>query len=114
MFIREFGFRHYRKQLINEAPMNVKCSRVLDQLRMYEALIAESERPILHDKPLLEPLFSLLSSYQGAPPHGETDQVVSQLCQSLCLWIGRDPSLLPVFFSCGQNDQGGYFKNMHP
>ena len=26
--------------------------------------------------------------------------------QSLCLWIGRDPTLLPVFFCVSQEDQG--------
>ena len=87
-------------------PAAHQMSRVFDQLRMYEALVAESERCILHDKPLLEPLFSLLGYYQTAPTHLETDQIVSQLIQSLCLWIGRDPSLLPVFFCCGQGDQG--------
>ena len=29
--------------------------------RMYEALVADSTRCILHDKPFLQPLFSLLA-----------------------------------------------------
>ena len=73
---------------------------------MYEMLISESDRCILHDKPLLEPLFSLLAHYQTSPESLELDRIVSQLNQSLCLWIGRDPTLLPVFFCCGQEDKG--------
>ena len=80
--------------------------RIIDQLRMYEMLISESDRCILHDKPLLEPMFSLLAHYQTSAENLELDQIVSQLNQSLCLWIGRDPTLLPVFFCCGQEDQG--------
>ena len=62
-------------------PGSYQGERVLDQLRMYEALIAESERCILHDKPLLEPLFLLLGYYRTSPTHIESDHVVSQLLQ---------------------------------
>ena len=87
---------------------------------MYEVLVADSARCILHDKPLLQPLFALLAYHQTSPVNFEADELVSQLLQvwirltnsiliyfqSLCLWIGRDPTLLPVFFCVSQEDQG--------
>ena len=48
---------------------------------MYEALVADSARCILHDKPFLQPLFQLLAYHQGAPVNFEADELVSQLLQ---------------------------------
>jgi len=87
-------------------PGAYQIERVVDQLRMYEVLVADSARCILHDKPLLQPLFALLAYHQTSPVNFEADELVSQLLQSLCLWIGRDPTLLPVFFCVSQEDQG--------
>ena len=89
-------------------PGAYQSDRVVDQLRMYEALVADSQRCILHDKPFLQPLFALLAHHQAAPVHFEADEVVSQTLQSLCLWIGRDPTLLPVFFCMSEESQGEF------
>ena len=51
---------------------------------MYEVLVADSARCILHDKPLLQPLFALLAYHQTSPVNFEADELVSQLLQ---VWI---------------------------
>lgn len=48
---------------------------------MYEVLVADSARCILHDKPLLQPLFALLAYHQTSPVNFEADELVSQLLQ---------------------------------
>jgi len=53
---------------------------------MYEVLVADSARCILHDKPLLQPLFALLAYHQTSPVNFEADELVSQLLQVFIQW----------------------------
>lgn len=38
----------------------------LEQLRMYQMLLAQAKQPLLHHKPILRPLMMLLASCAGA------------------------------------------------
>lgn len=40
----------------------------LEQLRMYQMLLAQARQPLLHHKPVLRPLMMLLASCAGAEP----------------------------------------------
>ncbi|XP_020758983.2 FHF complex subunit HOOK-interacting protein 1A [Odocoileus virginianus] len=76
----------------------------MEQLKMYEMLITQSQQPLLHHKPILKPLMMLLSSCSGtATPTVEAKLVV--LLSQLCSILAKDPSILELFFHTSE-DQG--------
>uniref|UniRef100_A0A8C9T3V8 FHF complex subunit HOOK interacting protein 1A n=1 Tax=Scleropages formosus TaxID=113540 RepID=A0A8C9T3V8_SCLFO len=76
----------------------------LEQLRMYEMLVGGSRQPLLHHKPVLRPLMTLLSSCSGTTAPAVEAQLVLLLHQ-LCSILGHDPSVLELFFHASE-DQG--------
>ncbi|XP_028973594.2 protein FAM160A1 [Esox lucius] len=90
----------------------------LEQLRMYQMLLAQARQPLLHHKPVLRPLMMLLSSCAGAGSGGggagsggggcgggavEAELVL--LLNQLCGALAKDPSVLELFFHTSE-DQG--------
>ncbi|XP_077400423.1 FHF complex subunit HOOK-interacting protein 1A-like [Vanacampus margaritifer] len=79
----------------------------LEQLRMYQMLLTEAHQPLLHHKPLLRPLMTLLASCGGAGT--ETGSCVEAelvlLLNRLCATLVKDPSVLELFFHTSE-DQG--------
>ncbi|XP_056156780.1 LOW QUALITY PROTEIN: FHF complex subunit HOOK-interacting protein 1A-like [Lampris incognitus] len=78
----------------------------LEQLRMYQMLLSQARQPLLHHKPVLRPLMTLLASCAGAAADGglvETELVL--LLNQLCDALVRDSSVLELFFHTSQ-DQG--------
>lgn len=76
----------------------------LEQLKMYEMLVAQARQPLLHHKPILRPLMMLLSSCSGtAAPQVEAELVL--LLNQLCCVLAKDPSVLELFFHTSE-DQG--------
>ncbi|XP_034412662.1 protein FAM160A1-like [Cyclopterus lumpus] len=85
----------------------------LEQLRMYQMLLAQARQPLLHHKPVLRPLMMLLASCAGpgTPPPSPSDSggVVEAelvlLLNQLCGALVKDPSVLELFFHTSE-DQG--------
>ncbi|KAK6493196.1 protein FAM160A1-like [Huso huso] len=76
----------------------------IEQLKMYEMLVVQSQQPLLHHKPVLKPLMMLLSSCSGtATPAVEAALVI--LLNQLCSILAKDPSILELFFHTSE-DQG--------
>ncbi|XP_077461402.1 FHF complex subunit HOOK-interacting protein 1A [Stigmatopora argus] len=75
----------------------------LEQLKMYEMLLGQSRQPLLHHKPVLRPLVTLLSACSGSTPGVEAQLVL--LLHQLCCVLAKDPSALELFFHAGE-DQG--------
>ncbi|XP_077575856.1 FHF complex subunit HOOK-interacting protein 1A [Stigmatopora nigra] len=75
----------------------------LEQLKMYEMLLGQSRQPLLHHKPVLRPLVTLLSACSGSSPNVEAQLVL--LLHQLCCVLAKDPSALELFFHAGE-DQG--------
>ncbi|XP_036439719.1 protein FAM160A1 [Colossoma macropomum] len=85
----------------------------LDQLKMYEMLIAQARQPLLHHKPILRPLMMLLSSCSGSAgtvsctpgTAGSVEAELVLLLNQLCCVLSKDPSVLELFFHTSE-DQG--------
>uniref|UniRef100_A0A3B4CSC8 FHF complex subunit HOOK-interacting protein C-terminal domain-containing protein n=1 Tax=Pygocentrus nattereri TaxID=42514 RepID=A0A3B4CSC8_PYGNA len=81
----------------------------LDQLKMYEMLIAQARQPLLHHKPILRPLMMLLSSCSGSAGtvvrHSSVETELVLLLNQLCCVLSKDPSVLELFFHTSE-DQG--------
>lgn len=76
----------------------------IEQLKMYEMLVAQSHQPLLHHKPILKPLMMLLSSCSGTTTPTVEEKLVVLLNQ-LCSILAKDPSILELFFHTSE-DQG--------
>ncbi|XP_053715753.1 FHF complex subunit HOOK interacting protein 1A-like [Synchiropus splendidus] len=81
----------------------------LEQLRMYQMLLAQARQPLLHHKPVLKPLMMLLASCSGAGQEADSAGVVEAelvlLLNQLCAALVKDPSVLELFFHTSE-DQG--------
>ncbi|XP_061131931.1 FHF complex subunit HOOK-interacting protein 1A-like [Syngnathus typhle] len=79
----------------------------LEQLRMYQMLLTQAHQPLLHHKPLLRPLMTLLASCggAGADAGGRVEAELVLLLYQLCVALVKDPSVLELFFHTSE-DQG--------
>ncbi|XP_029938096.1 protein FAM160A1-like [Salarias fasciatus] len=79
----------------------------LEQLRMYQMLLAQARQPLLHHKPILRPLMMLLASCAGAATDsgGVVEAELVLLLNQLCVALVKDPSVLELFFHTSE-DQG--------
>ncbi|XP_076019012.1 FHF complex subunit HOOK-interacting protein 1A-like [Genypterus blacodes] len=83
----------------------------LEQLRMYQMLLSQARQPLLHHKPVLRPLMTLLASCadSGTGTGAEGASVVEAelvlLLNQLCVALVKDPSVLELFFHTSE-DQG--------
>ncbi|XP_019732974.1 protein FAM160A1-like isoform X1 [Hippocampus comes] len=79
----------------------------LEQLRMYQMLLTQAQQPLLHHKPLLRPLMTLLASCggAGADAGGCVEAELVLLLNQLCAALVKDPSVLELFFHTSE-DQG--------
>ncbi|XP_061524886.1 FHF complex subunit HOOK-interacting protein 1A-like isoform X2 [Phycodurus eques] len=79
----------------------------LEQLRMYQMLLTQAHQPLLHHKPLLRPLMTLLASCggAGADTGGRVEAELVLLLNQLCGALVKDPSVLELFFHTSE-DQG--------
>ncbi|XP_057710435.1 FHF complex subunit HOOK-interacting protein 1A-like isoform X2 [Corythoichthys intestinalis] len=79
----------------------------LEQLRMYQMLLTQAHQPLLHHKPLLRPLMTLLASCGGAGTDcgGRVEAELVLLLNQLCAALVKDPSVLELFFHTSE-DQG--------
>ncbi|XP_061664155.1 FHF complex subunit HOOK-interacting protein 1A-like isoform X2 [Syngnathoides biaculeatus] len=79
----------------------------VEQLRMYQMLLTRAHQPLLHHKPLLRPLMTLLASCGGASTDAgsRVEAELVLLLNQLCVALVKDPSVLELFFHSSQ-DQG--------
>ncbi|XP_077597614.1 FHF complex subunit HOOK-interacting protein 1A-like [Stigmatopora nigra] len=80
----------------------------LEQLRMYQMLLSQAHQPLLHHKPLLRPLMTLLASCgggSGADCGSGVEAELVLLLNQLCTAVVKDPSVLELFFHTSE-DQG--------
>ncbi|TWW62994.1 Protein FAM160A1 [Takifugu flavidus] len=79
----------------------------LEQLRMYQMLLAQAKQPLLHHKPILRPLMMLLASCAGAGTDSGSlvEAELVFLLNQLCVAVFKDPSVLELFFHTSE-DQG--------
>nr|XP_057924461.1 FHF complex subunit HOOK-interacting protein 1A-like [Doryrhamphus excisus] len=79
----------------------------LEQLRMYQMLLTQARQPLLHHKPILKPLMTLLASCAGtgADGDGRVEAELVLLLNQLCVALVKDPSVLELFFHTSE-DQG--------
>lgn len=82
----------------------------LEQLRMYEMLLARARQPLLHHKPILRPFVTLLSSCDTSSGSGSSSALVEsglvRLLHRLCCMLACDDSALQLFFFHSGQDQG--------
>ncbi|KAJ8383199.1 hypothetical protein SKAU_G00039770 [Synaphobranchus kaupii] len=76
----------------------------VEQLKMYEMLVGQSQQPLLHHKPVLRPLMMLLGACAGPGAPAVEAELVLLLLQ-LCSILAQDPSILELFFHTSE-DQG--------
>lgn len=76
----------------------------MEQLCMYEMLVAQARQPLLHHKPILGPFAMLLSSCSSSSAPVEAELV--RLLHRLCCMLVRDDSTLQVFLFHSGQDQG--------
>ncbi|XP_054656330.1 FHF complex subunit HOOK interacting protein 1A-like isoform X2 [Dunckerocampus dactyliophorus] len=79
----------------------------LEQLRMYQMLLTKARQPLLHHKPILRPLMTLLASCAGTGADGDSrvEAELVLLLNQLCVALVKDPSVLELFFHTSE-DQG--------
>ncbi|KAM9836869.1 FHF complex subunit HOOK-interacting protein 1A-like [Aulostomus maculatus] len=80
----------------------------VEQLRMYQMLLAQARQPLLHHKPVLRPLMMLLASCAGTRADsggGVVEAELVLLLNQLCVVLVKDPSVLELFFHTSE-DQG--------
>ncbi|XP_026775923.3 FHF complex subunit HOOK interacting protein 1A [Pangasianodon hypophthalmus] len=76
----------------------------LEQLCMYEMLVARARQPLLHHKPILRPFAMLLSSCGSSSAPVEAELV--RLLHRLCCMLAHDDSALQLFLFHSGQDQG--------
>ncbi|XP_061768662.1 FHF complex subunit HOOK-interacting protein 1A-like isoform X2 [Nerophis ophidion] len=79
----------------------------LEQLRMYQMLLTQARQPLLHHKPILRPLMTLLASCAGtgADSGSRVEAELVLLLNQLCVALVKDSSVLELFFHTSK-DQG--------
>ncbi|KAF5281102.1 hypothetical protein FQR65_LT02968 [Abscondita terminalis] len=70
----------------------------LEQLKLYEMVIAQSRHLLLVHESFLRPMLKLLKSYQGNVFTKETDKKLVGLLYRLCVLLMQNVSLLDLFF----------------
>lgn len=80
----------------------------LEQLRMYEMLLARARQPLLHHKPILRPFVTLLSSCDtsSGSSSASVEAGLVRLLHRLCCMLACDDSALQLFFFHRGQDQG--------
>lgn len=80
----------------------------LEQLKLYEMLIAQSQQEILVHKPILQPLLRLLSTCDECSPV-EVEKRLVILLNQLCVSLTNNATLLEFFFSANCNQGSAKF-----
>ncbi|KAI5609174.1 protein FAM160A1-like, partial [Silurus asotus] len=78
----------------------------LEQLCMYEMLVARARQPLLHHKPILRPFVMLLSSCGSSSSSALVEAELVRLLHRLCHMLARDDSALQLFLFHSGQDQG--------
>ncbi|XP_053499903.1 FHF complex subunit HOOK interacting protein 1A [Ictalurus furcatus] len=78
----------------------------LEQLCMYEMLVARARQPLLHHKPILRPFAMLLSSCGSSSSSAPVEAELVQLLHRLSCNLARDDSALQLFLFHSGQDQG--------
>lgn len=74
----------------------------LEQLKLYEMLITQSQHEVLVHKPVLQPLLKLLSTCNECSPV-EVEKRLVILLNQLCVSLTQNTTLLEFFFSANCN-----------